>query len=203
MIPSQNLSIAISRFSMFSIQIFLDAERKRERTFSKRFLFPSKMLIKKRNEPRVTFVWSVVLVTLGRSLSANTSVLFNFPIRIPGFPESGRVSFVADKFNSRPRIWSSPGLHPDFHPDTRSYIRFMINYRPLDFNHHPRINLSFVISRIFPLSSFFFWKLSFPFIRFSPPFLNDNDYLLRLTVFPRELIFYVSMDCYPQSDEVR
>ena len=158
MIPSQNLSIAISRFSMFSIQIFLDAERKRERTFSKRFLFPSKMLIKKRNEPRVTFVWSVVLVTLGRSLSANTSVLFNFPIRIPGFSGSGRVSFVADKFNSRPRIWSSPGLHPDFHPDTRSYIRFMINYRPLDFNHHPRINLSFVISRIFPLSSFFFWK---------------------------------------------
>ena len=126
MIPSQNLSIAISRFSMFSIQIFLDAERKRERTFSKRFLFPSKMLIKKRNEPRVTFVWSVVLVTLGRSLSANTSVLFNFPIRIPGFSGSGRVSFVADKFNSRPRIWSSPGLHPDFHPDIHIFVLWLI-----------------------------------------------------------------------------
>lgn len=31
MIPSQNLSIAISRFSMFSIQIFLDAETERKK----------------------------------------------------------------------------------------------------------------------------------------------------------------------------
>lgn len=67
----------------------------------------------------------------------------------------------------------------------------MINYRPLDFN-HPRVRELIcprVISRVFLFFFFSFFFLEITFIPifipifFPSPFLNDNDYLLRLTVF--------------------